>query len=128
MFKCDMCVLNNMWIKPKKKICSFCFLLEVIYITHVFQSFSNYFCVKNMFSGCFRDLNKALWRVLNFPNIPNFRVSTKYSYFCKVLIEYPVLTRKLGIFGKLRTCHTAMFNCGAQCLVFCKVVSGTNTK
>ena len=35
--------------------CSFCLLLEVICITHVFQSFSSCFCVKNMFSECFRD-------------------------------------------------------------------------
>ena len=34
---------------------SFCLLLEVICITLVFQSFSSCFCVKNMFSGCFRD-------------------------------------------------------------------------
>ena len=68
MFKCDVCVLNHIWIKPKRFLFIFLLFLfyyyyyyflhlEVICITHVFQSFSNCFCVKkDMFSGCFCDL------------------------------------------------------------------------
>ena len=50
MFKCDVCGLNHMWIKPKRFFCSFCLLLEVICITYVFQSFSSCFlCEKHVF-------------------------------------------------------------------------------
>ena len=48
----DVCVLNHMWIKPKRFL-FFLFALEVICITHVFQNFLSCFCEKNMCSGCF---------------------------------------------------------------------------
>ena len=59
---CDCTCLNMMYVcsticgSNQKDFCSFCLLSEVICITHVFQSFSIFFCMKNMFSGCFRDL------------------------------------------------------------------------
>ena len=52
MFKCDVCVLIHMWIKPKS-FWSFYLLLEVICITHVFQSFSSCFVWKTCFLGVF---------------------------------------------------------------------------
>ena len=56
---CDCTCLNVMGVcsticgSNQKDFCSFCLFLEVICITHVFQTFSSYFCVKNMFCGCF---------------------------------------------------------------------------
>ena len=55
------CVCAQPYVDQIKKIfCSFCLLLEVICITHIFQSFLSCFCVKNMFSGCFHDLYHEL--------------------------------------------------------------------
>ena len=55
-----MCVCSTICGSNQKDFWSLCLLLEVICITHVFQKFSNFFfCVKNMFSGCFRDLFHA---------------------------------------------------------------------
>ena len=51
-----MCVCSAICGSNQKDFCSFCLFWEVICITHVFQSFSSCFCVKNMFSGCFCDL------------------------------------------------------------------------
>ena len=51
-----MCVCSTICGSNQKDFCSFCLLLEVICITHVFQNFSNFFCVKNMFSRYFCDL------------------------------------------------------------------------
>ena len=51
-----MCVCSTICRSNQKDFCSFCLLLEVICITHIFQSFSNCLYVKNMFSGCFHDL------------------------------------------------------------------------
>ena len=50
-----MCVCSTICGSNQKYFCSFCLLLEVICITHVFQSFSSCFCVKNMFSGYFHN-------------------------------------------------------------------------
>ena len=51
MFKCDVCVLNHMWIKPKR----FLFFLFAFGSDLYHLSFSSCFCLKTMFSGCFRD-------------------------------------------------------------------------
>ena len=50
-----MCVCSTICGSNQKDFCSFCLLLDVICITHVFQSFLSCFCVKNIFSGCFYD-------------------------------------------------------------------------
>ena len=50
-----MCVCSTIYGSNQKDFCSFCLLLDVICITHVFQSFLSCFCVKNIFSGCFYD-------------------------------------------------------------------------
>ena len=41
-----MCVYSTIYGSNQKDFCSFCLLLEVICIIHVFQTFSSYFCVK----------------------------------------------------------------------------------
>ena len=51
-----MCVCSTICGSNQKDFCSFCLLLDVICITHVFQSFPNCFCVKNVFSRCFYNL------------------------------------------------------------------------
>jgi len=51
-----MCVCLTICRSNQKDFYSFYLLLEVICITHVFLSFSSWFCVKNMFSRCFHDL------------------------------------------------------------------------
>ena len=51
-----MCVCSTICGSNQKDFYSFYLFLEVICITHVCQSFSNCFCVKNMFSGFFCDL------------------------------------------------------------------------
>ena len=51
-----MCVCSTICGSNQKDFCSFYLFLDVICITHVFQSFLSYFCVKNIFSGCFYDL------------------------------------------------------------------------
>ena len=51
-----MCVNSTICGSNQKDFCSFYLLLKVICITHVYQSFSSCFCVKNMFSGCFHIL------------------------------------------------------------------------
>ena len=54
MFKCDVCVLNHMWIKPKRFLFFlFAFVSDLYH--PCFSKFSNCFCVKNMLFGCFRD-------------------------------------------------------------------------
>ena len=50
-----MCVCSTICGSNQKDFCFFCLFLEVICITHDFQSFSNCFCVKNMFFEYFRD-------------------------------------------------------------------------
>ena len=52
MFKCDVCVLNHIWIKRKR----FLFFLFAFESNLYHPCFSNCFGVKNMFSRCFRDL------------------------------------------------------------------------
>ena len=41
-----MCVCSTIYESNQKYFCSFCLLLEVICVTHIFQSSSSYFCVK----------------------------------------------------------------------------------
>ena len=55
-----MCVCSTIYRSNQKDFCSFCLLLEVICITHVFQSFSSCFWVKNMFSRCFLWLSSCV--------------------------------------------------------------------
>ena len=51
-----MCVCSTIYGSNQKDFCSFCLLLDVICITHVFQRFPSCFCVKSIFSRCFYDL------------------------------------------------------------------------
>ena len=48
-----MCVCSTICGSNQKDFCSFCLLLEVICITHVFQSFSSFFVWKACFLGVF---------------------------------------------------------------------------
>ena len=75
MFKCDVCVLNHMWIKPKR----FLFFLFAFGSDFYHPCFSN--CVKNMFLSVFMTyfMCKLSWE-LNGPILKFFSFTQRVSW------------------------------------------------